>query len=521
MEILSIENLNFTYSNQSNKVLENINFTVYDGDFLVFCGASGCGKTTLLKLIKKTLNPYGNINGTINLNISNEKIGYVFQNPESQIVMENVIDELIFGCENVGMTTNQINLKLSEITSFFGIEKLLYKKCSTLSGGQKQLINLASIMMIEPELLLLDEPLSQLDPIASTDFINILTRIHNELGLTVIICEHNIDDFIDKADQIIYFKNNTIISFSTKDNFIDYIITNNDTFYESLPTTVKLVNELTKDDDRTFDSFPITVADTRKFVKKNINNFNLSKLHSYKKNENSYSDKLVINAKNVYFKYDKHENDVLNNFSLSVHKGEFLSIIGGNGAGKSTLLSLLTGYKKPYKGKIKINGNISYLPQNPTMAFIEDVLISDLKLICRENKIDINRIDLLMRRFPIFKEIKKYLNYNPLDLSGGQMQLAALFKILLLSPDILLLDEPTKGLDNYQKKLLSNLFDDMRKDGVTIIMVSHDLNFVAQNTTTCAMMFQGQIITNGNTETIIKQNHFYTTPLARVLKGLI
>ena len=526
MKILLAQDLTFKYRNSEKNILNNISFSVDKGDFAVICGKSGCGKTTLLRLIKSSLSPDGDLSGSLLCRFDDSKIGYVFQNPESQIVMDNVFDELIFGCENLGMDTSLIRLRLSEITAYLGIEDLLDKKCSTLSGGQKQLINLASIMMMEPELIILDEPFSMLDPIASATFLSILTRLHTELGITIIICEHDLDNILKIASSIIYFTENddanSLVTFDSSDKFIDYVITKDKTYIKSLPSLVNFAVQAKDNNTITFDDYPLTVSDWKNYLSNQPSEEFVNFAKAYQKHSKNTDDDaaVCIKLKNLCFRYEKALPDIINHLNLTIKKGDFFAIIGGNGAGKTTLLSLLTGYRKPYSGKIKITGSIGYLPQNPAYAFVEDNVWEDLRLLCKNNSIPYDRIHATMEKYPVFLELKDYFDCNPLDLSGGQMQLMALFKILLLSPDILLLDEPTKGLDGFHKAKLSDLLQSLRADGTTIVMVSHDLVFVSENATDCGMMFQGDLSVSDSCNNVLGFNHFYTTPVYRILKGL-
>lgn len=501
MEILSVKNLSFKYDANDTYAFRNASFSVSSGDFALLCGLSGCGKTTLLRLIKATLRPSGICDGSISCSLPDEQIGFVFQSPDSQLVMDTVMDELIFGCENIGMSSPDIRLRLSELSAFFGIESLLDRKCHTLSGGQKQLVNLASVMMMKPELLLLDEPLSQLDPVAASDFLHLLDRIHRELGTAVIICEHNIENLLDRADYIIYMErcndSYSPLLFSSGTAFVSHILDEQtdsefDSFYENLPDTVKYDHPLRHKD------------------------FSSSQPHGGAYSHLHENLPPAVYAKNIYFRYEKQLPDVIAGLNVTIPKGCIAAVIGGNGAGKSTLLSVLTGFKKPYRGRLSINGSAAYLPQNPAYAFIEDELLSDLQLLCRTNGIDENRIYELSREYAGFSAIPGLFGKNPLDLSGGQRQLAALYKLLLLQPDILLLDEPTKGLDGAHKAFISDMFKQLAADGITIIMVSHDLSFVSRTASHCGMMFRGDFCVFDTTDSVLSSNHFYTAPLYRL-----
>ncbi len=538
--VLSVKNLSFAYPKSQYNTLNDISFSIEEGELVLLCGLSSCGKTTLLKHLKKELTPLGDVNGNISLK-DNLNIGYVFQNPDSQIVMENVFDEIIFGCEHIGMTTGEINLRLSEISAFLGIEDLLDKKCHTLSGGSKQLVNLASVLISNPDILLLDEPLSQLDPVNSYWFLNIIKRLNSELGITVIICEHNLDMTLNIADRVLYMEDGKLTFDGVTNDFIRYTL-NNSVFSQSLPATIKLFNtfnilnfnisnfDVSKFDVSKFDDskndYPLLVNDCRKWFKNLIKNRTFETKSStpskFSNKTFNTNGETAISIKHGYFKYNKLDDNVICDLTLDIKKSECFFLIGGNGTGKTTLMSVISGYRKFYKGKLKVSGKVGMLVQNPALSFIKDTLIEDLKYILKVNSItDESIIETQIKKYPIFKYIPDFFEYNPLDLSGGQMQLAALFKILLLSPDILLLDEPTKGLDGSQKLMLSELITQLRENGITVVIITHDLMFAALNATRCAMLFKGNITALESPEHFFSNNNFYTTDIARVTRGLV
>lgn len=523
MEILSMENLSFTYnlSGSYKTVLKNINLKASEGDFILLCGPSGGGKTSLLKIIKSSLMPTGAMEGYISTYVPDEKIGYVFQQPDSQLVMERVFDELIFGCENMGLSTSEINQRLSEITAFLGIEDLIDMECASLSGGQKQLVNLASVMMMEPDILIFDEPLSQLDPVASTFFINMVRRLHDELGITIIICEHELSDILPYVSKVWFMDNGSVTEFSSADSFISYIVKDNKKYMCMLPPLVRAAVTF----DSSLSSYPYSVADFRKL---NIpQSFLYSCINENRLNKPSESFTLTegIYGKNIYFKYNKNDRDILKGLNITIPGNSFYAVIGGNGSGKSTLLSLMTGYRTPYRGKFKgilntgnSDANVSFLPQNPLYLFTEDRLFDDYTKLMDKYKTsddDCRNFSGLLRSNPLFMPLEGLLMHNASRISGGELQAAAILLLHLQKRPILLLDEPTKGMDSLYKKNLSSYLSELHKNGTTIIMVSHDLEFVSENATHCGVMYNGKIIAEDECHKILKNNRFYTTSLFR------
>lgn len=520
MEILSIENLSFTYNPSENQqtVLNDISLKVCEGDLILLCGPSGGGKTSLLKIIKSSLMPDGKLEGHVSTHIPDEKIGYVFQQPDSQLVMEKVFDELIFGCENIGLNTAEINQRLSEITAFLGIEDLTDMECASLSGGQKQLINLASVMMMEPDILIFDEPLSQLDPIASTFFINMVKRIHDELGLTIIICEHELADILPYASKVWFMDMGAVKEFYSADSFVSYIVKDENKYLCLLPPLIKAAVSF----DSSIDTYPYSVAD---FKKLNIpDDFLDSYIDNSRLNRPSFNKPIC--GKNIYFRYNKNDRDILKGLNINIPNNSFYAIIGGNGSGKSTFLSLMTGFRNPYKGGFKgeLKDNfsrmfsISYLPQNPLCMFTEDIIFNDyLKIINKFNLSQNDRREFarLFSTNPLFLPLNNLMSHNASEISGGELQAAGILFLHLLKRPILLLDEPTKGMDSVCKKHLGAYLKELRENGTTIIMASHDLEFVSENATHCGVMHDGKIIAEDECHKILKNNRFYTAALFR------
>lgn len=546
MEILSMENLTFTYNRSADNraALKDISLKAYEGELILLCGPSGGGKTSLLRIIKSSLMPDGKLEGHISAYVPDEKIGYVFQQPDSQLVMENVFDELIFGCENMGLSTSEINLRLSEITTFFGIEDLTDRECSSLSGGQKQLVNLASVLMMEPDILILDEPLSQLDPIASTFFINIIKRLHDELGMTIIICEHELSDILPYASKVWFMDEGCVREFSSPDSFVSYIVRDKNKYLCLLPPLIRASVSY----DSSLSTYPYSVAAFKKlnipkgFLENYIDNKRINeplntngeditsdKRISSKKSKHIPAALQPVCGKKLYFKYDKNDRDILKGLNINIPYNSFYAIIGGNGSGKSTLLSLMTGYRTPYKGKFTgllsddINRLlcVSYLPQNPLYMFKESCLFNDyLEIMHKFNISENDRVDFskLFISNPLFMPLRNLMSHNASEISGGELQAAAILLLHLLKRPILLLDEPTKGMDSVYKKNLSAYLKELRENGTTIIMVSHDLEFVSENATHCGLMYDGQIIAEDECHKILENNKFYTTELFRSMR---
>ena len=546
MEILRVDGLKFSYPNQLKKALNNINFSIDEGDFVLICGESGCGKSTLLRHLKPELSPHGQVSGDIyyysqKINDYSSKqlaseIGYVLQNPDSQIVTDKVWHELAFGLENMGLDTQSIRLRVAEMASFFGIQGWFRKNVNDLSGGQKQLLNLASIMAMQPKILILDEPTSQLDPIAAKDFIDTLVRINKELSTTIIMTEHNLEDIYSVCDKVIVMEDGKVICNDTNYKVVDILSRDkNHKMVKSLPTPSKIYNQLNGYLEGASKS-PLTVKDCRQWLNDSMDEVTITKLDDTETEINiSKKDReIAIELKDVYFQYNKISEPTIRDLSFKVYKGEIYSILGGNGTGKSTTLSLVARQRKPQRGKIFINNiemkkynnkslyenNLALLPQNPQSLFVFETVREDLEeVLILQNK-DREYIDKEVKRVSKLLDIEHLLEHHPYDLSGGELQRAGMAKVMLLNPKIILLDEPTKGLDAYCKEEIGKMLMKLRDMGVTIVVVSHDIEFSARYSDRCAMFFDGSIVSEGTPKEFFLGNNFYTTVSNRIARNI-
>lgn len=546
MEILRVDGLKFSYPNQLKKALNNINFSIDEGDFVLICGESGCGKSTLLRHLKPELSPHGQVSGDIyyysqKINDYSSKqlaseIGYVLQNPDSQIVTDKVWHELAFGLENMGLDTQSIRLRVAEMASFFGIQGWFRKNVNDLSGGQKQLLNLASIMAMQPKILILDEPTSQLDPIAAKDFIDTLVRINKELSTTIIMTEHNLEDIYSVCDKVIVMEDGKVICNDTNYKVVDILSGDkNHKMFKSLPTPSKIYNQLNEYLEGANKS-PLTVKDCRQWLNDSMDEVTITKLDDTETeiNIDEKDREIAIELKDVYFQYNKISEPTIRDLSFKVYKGEIYSILGGNGTGKSTTLSLVARQRKPQRGKIFINNieikkynnkslyenNLALLPQNPQSLFVFETVKEDLEeVLILQNK-DREYIDKEVKRVSKLLDIEHLLEHHPYDLSGGELQKAGMAKVMLLNPKIILLDEPTKGLDAYCKEEIGKMLMKLRDMGVTIVVVSHDIEFSARYSDRCAMFFDGSIVSEGTPREFFLGNNFYTTVSNRIARNI-
>ncbi len=546
MELLRVENLSFTYPRQEKDTsriqpaLEEVSFSIQEGEFIVMCGESGCGKTTLLKLLKRELAPTGQKKGKIWFRgIPQEEltdreaaceIGYVLQNPENQTVTDKVWHELAFGLENMGVPTPVIRRRVAEMACFFGIDDWFRKKTTELSGGQKQLLNLASIMAMQPKLLILDEPTSQLDPIAASDFINTLVKINKELGLTILITEHRLEDVFPVADRVfIMNKGRMLLMEPPREAGRDLkCLDSSHKMLLGLPSALRIYQGLDAEDAQC----PLTVRDGRNFLEENYRN-DIRRIERGSTASGQDKQPIAMRMKDICFRYGKDLPDVLESVALTVHEGEIVSLLGGNGSGKTTLLSVISGTNKPYRGKIEIFGKriqkysgkdlyvrkLALLPQNPQTVFLRMTVREDYEEIRKVMGCSREEMDRKIAQTAELLGITPLLDRHPYDLSGGEQQKAAIGKVLLLEPRFLLLDEPTKGIDAWFKQQLQVLMRELKQKGMAILMVTHDVEFAAEVSDRCGLFFDHAITSLDPPEDFFCSNNYYTTAANRISRN--
>lgn len=476
MAVFKTENLTFSYPDADKRAVDNVNIEIQKGEFVLLMGESGSGKSTLLRLLKKELSPFGKISGNI---ISNSKdIAFVQQNPDTSFVSEIVRGELVFALENKSMSDAQIAVRLGEISSFFNINDILDSKISCLSGGEKATVSIAAAMIDNADVLILDEPFAQLDPKAVLSVSSMLKRINTELGVTVIMASHTSAEVIDFCDRLIVLKNgmcicNTSVREAVKD----------DSLLDFFPAFTGL-----------FDERPLTVKEA----------ISLSAKYKGKPLKTEEENEPAVELKNITFAYGKNETDILNRLSYTAYKGKINSIIGSNGSGKTTLLKVIGGIKKAYSGKVKKTGKICYMPQNVRCLFTKDTAGEEISLETAEKL-----------------GIKDCINQHPFDLSGGQAQKLAFGILLEQKADILLLDEPSKAFDTQSKKNLAQLLKSLCSQGKTVIMVSHDIDFVGDVSDYVSFLSDGIISSAGGRREVLSSLKFYTTQIRRITAGNI
>ncbi|QBE95871.1 Putative HMP/thiamine import ATP-binding protein YkoD [Blautia producta] len=555
MNCIEIEKFSFLYPQQTVPALAGVDMTVEEGSFVVLCGKSGCGKSTLLRQMKSVLASHGQKRGYIRYfgtelekvdeRTQSAEIGYVLQNPDNQIVTDKVWHELAFGLESLGYDSATIRLRVAEMASYFGIQAWFLRNVNELSGGQKQLLNLASVMAMHPRLLILDEPTSQLDPIAASDFLETVRKINRDVGTTVILTEHRLEDVIPWADQVYVMDSGRMIADGMPSEIGRKLKELGHDMFLSMPTPMQVYAGV-----ESSQACPLTVRQGRRWLEKELDNVDLKaveyetdsvkhKTGFVRKKTHVSSGKEIpeIRLRDIWFRYERELPDVVKGLSLDVRKREIFALVGGNGTGKSTTMNLIARIRCPYRGKIWLEGKniekytdnelyhgfLGVMPQNPQSLFVKKTVRDDLYEMIdgkREKKSDAFSIDMSKKDavagIVSLTKLEDLLDRHPYDLSGGEQQRLALAKVLLLRPRILLMDEPTKGIDNHYKKELGEILRKLTEHGVTILLISHDVEFCAQYADRVGLFFEGNMVTNKPAKEFFAGNSFYTTAANRM-----
>lgn len=522
MALLAVKNLTFTYPDGEQPVLRDITLTVEKGEFLAICGATGCGKSTLLRLLKREIAPLGTLTGTITVNGVAQgaltdrdaawRIGYVMQRPEQQIVTDRVWHEMAFGLESMGLSQAEMARRVAEMAAYFGMEDWFDKDVSTLSGGQKQLLNLAAVMVMQPELLILDEPTAQLDPIAASDFIATVRRLNRELGLTVIMTEHRLEEVIPACDRLLVMADGRVLEHDAPRQVVSRLGDRAD-MLPFMPAAVRLFHRM-----NATGACPLDVREGRAFIAGQAGTVR-SLPPEVPPDEKRPP---ALEFRDVYFRYDRHAPDVLSGMCFTVREGEICAILGGNGSGKSTTLKVAAALNKAYSGEVRVFGRkLRQYPGQTLYRSCLTLLPQDVQsvFLCSTVGEELSEVKAAEAVLPF--DLTRLRERHPYDLSGGEQQLLALAKVLSTQPRLLLLDEPTKGVDAAAKARLIGVLKALRAQGMTLVLVTHDVEFAAECADRCCFVFRGRIVSEDTPRAFFAQNHFYTTAISRMSRGIL
>ncbi|MDR0875604.1 MAG: ATP-binding cassette domain-containing protein [Clostridiales Family XIII bacterium] len=575
MNLFEIRNLTFTYPERNLPALNDVSLSVAAGEFVVLCGKSGCGKSTLLRHLKTVLTPFGERSGevlydgrtlgSVPQREQASRIGYVLQSADNQIVTDKVWHELAFGLESLGEKTPVIRRRVAEMASFFGIQEWYEKSVTELSGGQKQILALASVLAMQPDVLILDEPTSQLDPIAAEDFIETLKKINDEIGTTIILSEHRLEGALPRADRAVVMADGQIVCAGGVSEVGLKLKELNDPMLTAMPTPMRVY--LALEDQDKGGHVPQTVRDGRVYLEGKMSGGADSQrfvrpcgAHPPLRGvAGMTTEEPLIEMKDVWFRYERDGRDIVKDLALSVYPGELVCVCGGNGTGKTTMLGVITGENKYYRGRVRVFGldpkksdgrtlsdaGLAVLPQDPQTLFTRPTVFDnliDVAYACAKRRPDSIRgaapeaahpataknanhitpeeVEAEVRRVCELTDTADLMGFHPYDVSGGEQQRTGLAMALLTKPKLLLLDEPTKGMDSFFKEKFAAILHRLRADGLGVLMVSHDVEFCARYADRCALFFGGDIVSEGAPREFFSGNSFYTTAANRMARGL-
>lgn len=535
MALLDVQNLTFSYPGCTTPTLRGVDLQVEPGEFVVLCGKSGCGKSTLIRHFKSALTPHGTRTGGIlyhgvpleqvNLRTQAEKIGYVMQSPQQQLVTDKVWHEMAFGLENLGLELPEMHLRVAEMASYFGLQSWFDRQVWELSGGEQQMLNLASVMAMHPEVLVLDEPTSQLDPMAAAEFLHTLQRLNQQMGLTVVLVEHRLDEVFPMADRVVVLEKGAVLWNDTPRRV--GLSMAHHTLSVCCPVPMQIATRVGGAGE-----CPMTVKEGRNWLEQYRDRIQPLAIEPCGVTS---AGELALEAREVWFRYGRQGADVLRGLNMQVPRGQIYALMGDNGGGKTTALSLFSGQQRPYRGSIQVLGKnmkgykrddlyqhlLGVLPQNPQSLFVKDTVEGDLRELLTALPLSRVEQEEKLARVVSQTRLEGLLGQHPYDLSGGEQQRAALTKVLLLEPEILLLDEPTKGLDGCYKQTLAEILRGLTGQGKTVVMVSHDVEFCASHADVCGLLFRGQLVSQQPARTFFQGNHFYTTAANQMARGVL
>ncbi|WP_461569522.1 ABC transporter ATP-binding protein [Thermincola ferriacetica] len=546
LPLFEIKNLIYYYPDIEKPALNNINLTIEEGEFLLVAGGSGSGKSSLARALAGLIPDFygGKFGGKVLFQGRNlreidrrslaREVGIVFQDPEKQLVMTSVEAEIAFGLENLSLPQDEMFRRVAEVMSFLDLSAVKDEFTGNLSGGQKQRLALASVLAMQPKVLILDEPTSQLDPVAAEELLNLVKRLNEEMGLTIILIEQRLERCFHVADRLIIMERGEILKDGEADEVARWEVEKSIPF---IPPVAKFFASLGAS------AIPLTVKEGRKALKPYyampgaranrtapapLPNKRDLKVRGKPGQENR--ENTIVELKNVWFTYPGGR-EALRNVNCRIEQKEFVVILGENAAGKSTLLKHVAGLLKPGRGSVSVMGRetgktplaelaryVGYLSQNPNDYLFQDTVEEELLFTLKNFGLsDFGRIENLLDKL----NLSHYRTANPRDLSSGERQRVALAAVLASRPQLLLLDEPTRGIDYRLKNELGDLLSELREEGITIIMVTHDIEFAAEYADRVILMFDGRVVNTGSKREVLGGSVFYSPQMSRLFRGTV
>jgi len=515
--MIELRALTFRYPNSDTTVLREVDLEIEEGEFILVLGPSGAGKSTLLRTLNGLVPHFcgGRICGQVHVD-GHEPIvegphrmspivGLVQQDPESQFVVDTVEDELAFGMENQGQPQTLMRKRIEEVLDQLNIAGLRHRRIHSLSAGEKQRVAIGSVLTLQPKVLVLDEPTSQLDPQAAEEVLMTLRQLNQDLGLTIVLSEHRLERVIQYADRLIYLPAPGEPP----------LVGTPEEVLRQMPFAPPLV-QLAK----TFhwQPLPLTIKAARRFAAQ-------VKLSPTEQPRKKGTDSACIEVHDAWYDYNGIE--ALCGLSLRVGRGELLALMGRNGSGKTTLLKNLVGLLHPKRGRVIINGldtrhaavetliqHVGYVPQDPSSLLFADTVRQELEFTRRAHALPPTDVDRWLTTLGLAGLGQRY----PRDLSVGERQRAALAAILVAEPSILLLDEPTRGLDPLEKQALADFLRAQTAEGRTVIIATHDVELAAKCAQRVIIMGEGQVVVDGPAYEVMGQSLVFASQVNKLFR---
>jgi len=535
--LIRIRDLTFHYGDASKPALQDVNLEIEDGEFVLVTGPSGCGKSSLCRCLNGLIPHFygGRIAGELKVqgldvmeSTTKElatRVGMVFQDPENQVVAMDAEREIAFGLENLAFTKDVMAKRVEESLDTLGISAIRHRQVHELSGGEKQKVVIASVLALHPDILVLDEPTSELDPKGAEEVLSIVQRLNDELGITVILVEQRLDRVVHLVDRMIVLDEGRIVA----DGNARAVVANGDIakIGVGVPPIVRMVQRL-RSDGFNVDGVPLTVKEGRSILKEIFKGVKESTLPQA---ESANNAKPVVEMDKLWHTYPEGIT-ALKNVSLSICQGEFVAIMGRNASGKTTLVKHINGLLKPTKGKVRVTGidtqratiaqlakMVGFVFQNPNDHLFADTVEEEIAFILKNLGVDraeiAARVDEMLEMF----ELKEYRRHYPRSLSGGERQRVAIASVLVARPKVLILDEPTRGMEYKLKSELMRFLRTYKANGGAVVLVTHDVETVAEYADRVVLLSEGRIVVDGNKRDVLSQALFFSPQINRLVQA--
>ena len=537
--MITFQDVTYTYPGASQPALRRVNLEIPSGCITLVSGVSGSGKSTLLRCLNGLVPHFtgGVLQGELRVNgldpvrlspqAMSRQVGFVFQDPESQFVVDRVEDEIAFGLENAGVPPAEIHIRLQEMLDLLGLSALRRRKLEALSGGERQRVAIAAALALRPRLLVLDEPTSQLDPHSAEEVLQAVRRLNHDLGLEVVLSEHRLERVWGMADFLVHLEADSgrVVSGRPEQAWEQV---------DLAPPVVRLGKVLG------WRPMPLTVEAARQYLQEHPNpdlpqEPGSSPVHApgtpavaRQGTVPLGSGQPFISARGVAVRYDAFW--ALRGVDLEVWPGEIVALLGHNGSGKTTLLRALVGLVSLQAGSVSYEGEdtarrdtaeicrrVAYLPQDPGALLFAETVLDELRITLRNHALpmDDQAASDLLQRLGLQAERRSY----PRDLSVGQKQRAALAAVTITRPGALLLDEPTRGLDPQAKQALAHILRGWREEGMALLLVTHDVELAAGLADRAVLLEQGQVALQGPPAEVFSRSGDFSTQMARLFPG--